>query len=66
MEAQRINKGLYTQWTYYQMPNSHQICLTKIKDYHFITCYTESESEVAQSCPTLRPHELQPIRLLHP
>ena len=27
---------------------------------------SESESEVAQSCPTLRPHGLQPIRLLHP
>ena len=27
---------------------------------------SESESEVAQSCPTLRPHGLQPIRLLRP
>ena len=26
----------------------------------------KSESEVAQSCPTLRPHGLQPPRLLHP
>ena len=26
----------------------------------------KSESEVAQSCPTLRPHGLQPSRLLHP
>ena len=26
----------------------------------------KSESEVAQSCPTLRPHGLQPTRLLHP
>ena len=26
----------------------------------------ESESEVAQSCPPLRPHGLQPTRLLHP
>ena len=26
----------------------------------------ESESEVAQSCPTLRPHGLQPTRLLRP
>ena len=26
----------------------------------------KSESEVAQSCQTLRPHGLQPTRLLHP
>ena len=26
----------------------------------------KSESEVAQSCPTQRPHGLQPTRLLHP
>ena len=26
----------------------------------------KSESEVAQSCPTLRPHGLQPTRLLRP
>ena len=26
----------------------------------------KSESEVAQSCPTLQPHGLQPTRLLHP
>ena len=26
----------------------------------------ESESEVAQSCPTLRPHGLWPTRLLRP
>ena len=26
----------------------------------------KSESEVAQSCPTQRPHELQPTRLLRP
>ena len=26
----------------------------------------ESESEVAQSCPTQRPHGLQPTRLIHP
>ena len=36
-----------------------------------IHCYLliilkESESEVAQSCPTLRPHGLQPSRLFHP
>ena len=28
--------------------------------------YKESESEAAQSCPTLQPHGLQPTRLLHP
>ena len=28
--------------------------------------YRESESEAAQSCPTLQPHGLQPTRLLHP
>ena len=28
--------------------------------------YRKKESEVAQSCLTLRPHGLQPIRLLHP
>ena len=26
----------------------------------------EGESEVAQSCPTLRPHGLEPTRLPHP
>ena len=26
----------------------------------------KNESEVAQSCPTQRPHGLQPTRLLHP
>ena len=26
----------------------------------------KSDSEVAQSCPTQRPHELQPTRLLRP
>ena len=35
---------------------------------HFLQCMkVKSESEVAQSCPTLqRPHGLQPTRLLHP
>ena len=32
----------------------------------FTICHYESESEVAQLCPTLRPHGLQPTRLLHP
>ena len=35
---------------------------------HFLLQCTKvkSESEVAQSCPTLRPHGLQPTRLLRP
>ena len=37
--------------------------------YHFLpqSMKVKSESEVVQSCPTLRrPHGLQPTRLLHP
>ena len=35
-------------------------------DFFFNGLYKIKEREVAQSCPTLQPHGLQPTRLLHP
>ena len=65
-----------TPWTVaYQAPPSmgfslHGILQARILEWvaiSFFQCMkVKSESEVAQSCPTPRPHGLQPTRLLHP
>ena len=40
---------------------------TRVGCHFLLQCMkVKSESEVTQSCPTLRPHELQPTRLLSP